>query len=437
MHIHFRLKTANTKFAMKTVKGFNSPTQKTKHDWMNRDNIANSKNMKHRSTKTKMLRILQHIVNHPFALPFVKQQKTRFNLTTKTLDDVVEQVNNSKYEYTQQVVDDTIKILSSMSSPKNTSSNISTKYIATMSKELKEKFLNKYEQELISPDNLYENSSKSENSEVICVKIPNSTYTITVNNIANNTSEQKWQEEKNPRIRFHKLFPSRDHNFKGENSEHLYIAGYQFHKMTSNPPYRNVPLRRIPDVENAIDTITYIENETLMKTYENQRKTFQYQGKVNKQGLVNEMLLFHGTSWSCVHQIATNNFDIEAIPKQLTTNNQTRKKSMLFGKGVYFSEIPALSLIYGDGLILCKVLPGLCENIKMQNKTGTPINAPYDSRVITTPAGTSIIHVIKRTSQILPYCVISLKQKSLIQEFSKPVNSLNSKKHQSVQTTTS
>ena len=422
---------------MKTVKAFSSPTQKTKNDGMNIDNITASKNMKHRSTKTKMLRILKHIASHPFALPFVKQQKTRFNLTTKTLDDVIEQVNNSKYDYTQQVVDDIIKILSNASSPKDTSSNISTKDIATMSKELKEKFLDKYEKEFISPDNLYKKFSNIKDPKIICVKIPNSTYTITVNNIANNTSEQNQQEEKTPHIRFHKLFPSRDHNFKKENSEHLYIAGYQFHKMTSNPPYRNVPLRRIPDVEDAIDTITYIENEALIKTYESQRKTFQYQGKVNRQGLVNEMLLFHGTSWSCVHQIATNNFDIEAIPKQITTNNQTRKKSMLFGKGVYFSEMPALSLIYGDGLILCKVLPGLCENMKIQNKTESPINTPYDSRVITTPTGTSIIHVIKRTSQILPYCVISLKQKSLIQEFTKPVNLSNNKKHQSVQTTTS
>ena len=142
--------------------------------------------------------------------------------------------------------------------------------------------------------------------------------------------------------------------------------------MMSDLPYNTVPLRKIPNVSNAIQSITYVENENLQREYENQKLTFKYQGKVDRSGNVEELLLFHGTTWSCVKEIINNNFDTNAVPQQLTTSNKQRAKSMFFGKGVYLSAIPALSLIYGNALILCKVLPGLSEMLSLPRTQPPP-----------------------------------------------------------------
>ena len=115
--------------------------------------------------------------------------------------------------------------------------------------------------------------------------------------------------------------------------------------MMSDLPKNSTPLRKIPNVGDAIETIIYIQNKQLEQTYENQRTSFEFQGKVNKAGMVDELLLFHGTTNSCIQDIVKNNFNIEALPQQLTMSNQPRKKSMIFGKGIYFSPIPELSLL--------------------------------------------------------------------------------------------
>ena len=58
-------------------------------------------------------------------------------------------------------------------------------------------------------------------------------------------------------------------------------------------------------------------------------------------------LLFHGTSWESLNKIAENNFSVDHLPLE-------RGKVMLFGRGVYLSELPGVSLMYGDNLLLCK-----------------------------------------------------------------------------------
>merc|ERR550532_1926532 len=63
------------------------------------------------------------------------------------------------------------------------------------------------------------------------------------------------------------------------------------------------------------------------------------------------------------------NFQIDHLPVQQTNQNDVRDKKMMFGRGVYFSEIPAVSLMYGNGLLLCKVMLGKCETFKPQGST--------------------------------------------------------------------
>ena len=97
--------------------------------------------------------------------------------------------------------------------------------------------------------------------------------------------------------------------------------------MMSDLPKNSTPLRKIPNVGETIETIIYIENKQQEQTYEDQRTSFKFQKKVNKTGIVDELLLFHGTTNSCIQDIIKNNFKVEALPQQLTmSNNQERNQ---------------------------------------------------------------------------------------------------------------
>ena len=104
-----------------------------------------------------------------------------------------------------------------------------------------------------------------------------------------------------------------------------------------------------------------------MMVYEKRKKRFKDKGILDEFGNVQEMLLFHGTSLSSVEGILAKNFLIDAIPQQVNAKSQQRMKAMIFGKGVYFSEYPAVSMMYGEVLLLCKVMPGRCESFRPSN----------------------------------------------------------------------
>lgn len=220
----------------------------------------------------------------------------------------------------------------------------------------------------------------------------------------------------------YRFFPtSKQHEFDDE--EHLVhksIAGYQFHKMISkwSDPASSipVPLRTVSNPSDAIAHIDYIKNPKLEKIYEAQKERFLQENKD-----VREVLLFHGTSASCVESILKTNFQIDHLPVQQTSQNDVRDKKMMFGRGVYFSELPAVSLMYGNGLILCKVLLGNCQDYRPVASGEQPdIPEGFDSRQVITKDGSSVIHVARNTSQILPYCVIQLKNDSISSDYRKP-----------------
>merc|ERR1711892_1403916 len=175
------------------------------------------------------------------------------------------------------------------------------------------------------------------------------------------------------------------------------------------------------------ESITYIENKELTSAYEKQKDELKQQGKVDENGKVEELLLFHGTAVSSLDSILSTNFIVDALPKQKNVNNEERKKTMMFGRGIYFSELPAISLMYGNGLLLCKVVPGNCEVYKPQQ--GVPpceISEEHDSREVQATDSQGVIHVVKSPAQILPYCVIQLKKQSLTSEYIKPSNCVRS-----------
>jgi len=224
----------------------------------------------------------------------------------------------------------------------------------------------------------------------------------------------------------YRFFPtSKQHEFDDEEYlVHKTIAGYQFHKMiskwsdpTSSIP---VPLRTVSNPSDAIAHIDYIKNPKLEKIYEAQKERFLQENKDAK-----EVLLFHGTSASCVESILKTNFQIDHLPVQQTSQNDVRDKKMMFGRGVYFSELPAFSLMYGNGLILCKVLLGNCQDYRPVASGEQPdIPEGFDSRQVITKDGSSVIHVARNTSQILPYCVIQLKNDAISSDYRKPCPTL-------------
>jgi len=91
-----------------------------------------------------------------------------------------------------------------------------------------------------------------------------------------------------------------------------------------------------------------------------------------------------------------------------------RGKLILFGKGVYFSELPGVSLMYGENLILCKVLLGKCQKYYPNGLTPPEIPEEFDSRVIIRE-GLEVVTVVKKASQILPFCIVNIKKGRIVQ----------------------
>ncbi len=93
-------------------------------------------------------------------------------------------------------------------------------------------------------------------------------------------------------------------------------------------------------IENLVE-IAYIENPAAEAKYRAQKEALRASGME-----VTESLLFHGTSSKNAEGICKTNFD----PAKL--------KRFAYGKGIYFSRCPNVSLGYGEDLLLCKVLLG-------------------------------------------------------------------------------
>ena len=65
-------------------------------------------------------------------------------------------------------------------------------------------------------------------------------------------------------------------------------------------------------------------------------------------------MLFHGTSVEAVNKIVEAGWS----PVEVGAGGGGGGRRMLFGQGVYLSSLPGVSLMYGDGLLLCRVILG-------------------------------------------------------------------------------
>ena len=94
---------------------------------------------------------------------------------------------------------------------------------------------------------------------------------------------------------------------------------------------------QVADPDEAVESIDYIKNSLLEEAYNNQKAILMKEGKE-----MNEILLFHGTALANVDSILSRNFSLNQ-----PFDRPDKDKRRVFGQGIYFSEMPAVSLMYG------------------------------------------------------------------------------------------
>ena len=158
-----------------------------------------------------------------------------------------------------------------------------------------------------------------------------------------------------------------------------------------------------------IENIFKIDNSFTLEIYNDASK--EMERKLGERP--REELLFHGTSDKAIPAIIKNNFDENAIPTDLGVHGKQRPKKSQYGKGIYLSSSSATALLYGNNILVCKVILGNVETISMNEASSVSREIPekYDSRKVTLKGGH--ILVVKEHLHILPYCVITLRNKNL------------------------
>lgn len=410
--------------------------------------VNNNENILNEESRCRVLTVLKTLMQHIFALPFIKQTDDDGRLF---LEDICENVENDRVSTLEEIMNQVNKVIEdALKSEGKLELGGKMLYyknadVELMASQLKKEFEHLYQE---SCNKLLRRSCSVNNSLSDIVKqgehedqvfqklkaryehVPeyillakaldiNLGQDVDINFVESELNELENQNitSSQPKYRTYKFYPSKYHDFDIEKVHHSYIAGYQFHKMITKASKAPIAMRTILDISDSIESITYIENDDSSLKYEEQRRLFETEGKVDENGKVREVLLFHGTAVASVENILSENFLVDALPLQVNTSNEARKKAMMFGTGVYFSELPAVSLMYGNGLLLCKVMLGECEVFKPSGTSPPEISSSHDSREVRGVDGQGVVHVVKRPAQILPYCVITLKNQSLSTQY--------------------
>ena len=172
----------------------------------------------------------------------------------------------------------------------------------------------------------------------------------------------------------------------------------------------------ISNPDSLIETIKVIGNEAIFERYQQKIEEFT----VNKKS-TEELFLFHGTSEKNLKEIIKKNFDISAVPIENTPGENPRKKLSVYGSGIYFSSHPCYSSKYGNALILCKVLVGKVQVLDKDSRESRCDGPPlFDSKKINTKSREGLIYVVKNSSQILPFSIITFKDKHIHMKISMP-----------------
>ena len=194
------------------------------------------------------------------------------------------------------------------------------------------------------------------------------------------------------------------------------------------------PERRLPE---APVWFSYVENKPLEERFYAKKIEFEHMDKTFVDP--EPIMLFHGTSFDNTDGICRTNFNLDAMSR------------FAWGRGIYLSKYPITSLLYGEALVVCKVLLGRKQasapkpvvNVDVSKTTasataaskktggapapalgnvGRQLQEGYDSLEIKPNElpGKTMSHVagafvIRSVDQILPYCVISAEYPKSIQ----------------------
>jgi len=183
---------------------------------------------------------------------------------------------------------------------------------------------------------------------------------------------------------------------------HYLRASSLFYQNVEKINSEELPRKLFLEPWSSLESVVYVHNPDIEMAFETLKEKFKSEGKVDKYGNVSETLLFHGTTNESLNLIIEQNFSLEHRPA-------LRKKLMLFGTGIYFSELPGVSLMYGEKLLLCKVILGKVQFYKPDGSTPPEIPEDFDSRVILRD-GLEVVTVVKNPDQIVPYCAIVIKE---------------------------
>ena len=146
----------------------------------------------------------------------------------------------------------------------------------------------------------------------------------------------------------------------------------------------------------TISSIDIVINKDLEDKFEATKQKFNSQGIPDK-----EILAYHGTASTNIDNILKSNLQLSYAKRQV------------YGKGNYFSEFPAVSLGYGDGLLLCRILPGKeyvnsdknCDIPPGYNSKKVLQSQPTNNSAAAANASGDMI-IIENSDQILPFFVI-------------------------------
>ena len=157
--------------------------------------------------------------------------------------------------------------------------------------------------------------------------------------------------------------------------------------------YAESHFRRMSKNQFTIKSIDIVINKELSVAFEKTKRNFKEKDIPNQ-----EILAYHGTDKNNIDSILKANLQVAYSKRQR------------YGKGNYFSEFPAVSLKYGDGLLLCRILPGK----EYVNSDDCNIPPEYNSKkvLLRDLPGTDIANasgemiIIENSNQILPFFVI-------------------------------
>eukprot|EP00483_Globobulimina_turgida_P011693 UN11715 len=127
-------------------------------------------------------------------------------------------------------------------------------------------------------------------------------------------------------------------------------------------------------LNKTITEVEYIINPKLIKKFDAKKKKIMVKNACKESDL-NIILAWHGTAQSNLETIVKNNFDLSKL-------GDNKKNKGYYGCGIYFSEFARISNVYGDGLLLCKVILGKEFMMKFgKPEIGRTLEPGYDSHV--------------------------------------------------------